>query len=247
MNAEIHLSTGVSPAQIVFGNAIDLDRMILNPPPDALEVSQRTRTRSCGSAHHQAPGEPALSEWMGKMLKNQALLIKLAQDDLDARDYKHIQANRLINPRQQRNPFTVGSYVLVSPPEGKATKLASPWQGPYRIVTSLNDQLTIQNLVNHRDRKVHVSQVKAFEYDPYRTDPKSVALRDYQEYAIDEIIDHNGDPTNRTEMSFLVRWLGYTEADDVWVDWNELKGTEQLHQYLIKHNMKRLIPRSYRT
>jgi hypothetical protein len=242
MNAEIHLSTGVSPAQIVFGNSIDLDRMILNPPV-APEVSV-PRTRSCGSALRQAPGEQPLSEWMGKMLKNQSLLIKLAQDDLDARDYKHITANRLIGPRTE---FPAGSYVLVSPPEGKGTKLSSPWHGPYRVVTSSQDTLTIQNLVNHKDRKVHIKQVKPFEYDPATVDPKSIALRDYQEFEIETIIDHTGDPKNRTEMKFLVRWLGYSPSDDVWVDWNELKGTDQLHLYLQQHNMKSLIPRSYRT
>jgi hypothetical protein len=247
LNAEIHLSTGVSPAQIVFGNAIDLDRMILNPPPAAPEVSDRTRTRSYRSAPCQAPGEPAISSWMDKMLKNQALLIKLAQDDLDARDYKHITANRLTGPLLGSSEFPVGSYVLVSPPEGKGSKLASPWQGPYRVIQqSPNaDQLTIQNLVNHRDRKVHVKHVKPFLYNPNETDPKSVALKDYQEFEIEKIINHNGDPSDRTAMSFLVRWTGYSEADDVWVDWKELKNTDQLHLYLSKHNMKRLLPRSY--
>jgi hypothetical protein len=47
-------------------------------------------------------------------------------------------------------------------------------------------------------------------------------------------------------MSFLVRWTGYSEADDVWVDWKELRGTDQLHLYLSQHDMKHLIPRSYR-
>jgi hypothetical protein len=246
LNAEIHLSTGVSPAQIVFGNSIDLDRMILTPPPVAPEVNTCTRTRSNRSAPCQAPGEPALSSWMGKMLKNQSLLIKLAQDDLDARDYKHITANRLTGPLRGSSEFPVGSYVLVSPPEGKGSKLSCPWQGPYRVVTSLADQLTIQNLVNHRDRKVHVKQVKPFIYDETTTDPKSVALKDYQEFEIDKIIDHNGDPTDRMAMSFLVRWTGYSEADDVWVDWIELRGTDQLHLYLFQHDMKRLLPRSYK-
>jgi hypothetical protein len=243
MNAEIHLSTGVSPAQIMFGNSIDLDRMILTPPPVA-PVTSPLRTRSCGTAPRQAPGEPLLSEWMGKMLRNQTLLIKLAQDDLDARDYKHISSNRLIGPRTD---FPAGSYVLMSPPEGKSTKLSSPWHGPYRVVTSFNDTLTIQNLVNHKDRKVHIKQVKPFDYDPVSMDPKTIALRDYQEFEIDKIINHTGDPKHRTQMTFLVRWLGYTESDDIWVDWNELKGTEQLHLYLSEHNMKQLLPRNLRS
>jgi hypothetical protein len=180
---------------------------------------------------------------MATMLQNQKTLIKLAQDDLDARDYKHITANRLTGPLRGSSEFTVGSYVLVSPPEGKGSKLASPWQGPFRVITSLADQLTIQNLVNHRTRKVHVRQVKPFNYDPMKTEPKSVALKDYQEFEIDEILEHHGDPKNRSAMSFLVRWKGYSEADDVWVDWKELRETEQLHLYLHQHNMKSLLPR----
>ena len=35
MNAQVHSSIGVSPAQILFGNAIDLDRILL---PKALSA-----------------------------------------------------------------------------------------------------------------------------------------------------------------------------------------------------------------
>ena len=73
MNASVHHSTGVTPAQIMFGNAIDLDRGIF------LE-------------HIPGPNiETKLSKWISQMLKAQATIIEIARENLKDKDTIHIQ------------------------------------------------------------------------------------------------------------------------------------------------------------
>jgi len=54
LNTEIHSSTGVSPAQLIFGNSIDLDRGIFQPK------------------HVDENKEANLSDWTAKLLNYQA-------------------------------------------------------------------------------------------------------------------------------------------------------------------------------
>jgi hypothetical protein len=102
------------------------------------------------------------------------------------------------------------------------------------------------NLVTNKQTTVHISQLKPFEYDPNTTDPREVANHDYDEFDVEEILNHEGSPKKKTEMQFLVRWLGYGPDDDLWLPWSELRSNEALHTYLRQHNMESLIPKSFR-
>ena len=58
---------------------------------------------------------------------------------------------------------------------------------------------------------------------------------------MDALIDQN---LPKTERSFKVRWSGYDETFDKWLDWNEIKNVDKLHEYLRSQNLGRHIPRS---
>ena len=49
---------------------------------------------------------------------------------------------------------------------------------------------------------------------------------------IDRILSHRGDINAKTKMEFLVRWLDYTEDDDSWEPFGNLRNTEQLITYM---------------
>ena len=49
---------------------------------------------------------------------------------------------------------------------------------------------------------------------------------------------------SKTQWSFRVRWAGYDESFDQWLDWNELKNVEALHRYLRRHNYAKFTPKS---
>ncbi len=70
-------------------------------------------------------------------------------------------------------------------------------------------------------------------------------IRDQGEFIVQEIVDALIDRNlPKTEWSFKVRWTGYDESFDEWLDWNEIKNVDKLHDYLRRNNLGNHIPRS---
>ena len=53
--------------------------------------------------------------------------------------------------------------------------------------------------------------LKPFVFDAALTNPLDVARRDYMEYFIDKILEYIGNLKKKTEIEFLVSWLGYAQ------------------------------------
>ena len=85
--------------------------------------------------------------------------------------------------------------------------------------------------------------MKPFLYDAARIDPRDVAMHDEREFEIDHIVTHRGDRIDKTNMTFLVHWTGFSENEDSWEPWENLRNTEPLHRYLRNNHMKTLIPK----
>ena len=68
LNASVHSALGVSPAQLLFGNAITLDRGIFLPRSEKDE------------------SQMSLSEWADKMLTKQQKLLQIVQNSQHAKD-----------------------------------------------------------------------------------------------------------------------------------------------------------------
>ena len=91
-----------------------------------------------------------------------------------------------------------------------------------------------------------MSQLKPFLFDPLHTDPSDVARRDYLEFFIEEIIDIRGQTSNYGTLEFEVKWLNYPSENNSWEPWKNLRKTEKLHLFLIRKNLRHLIPREFR-
>jgi transposase InsO family protein len=89
INSQVHSVTKVSPAQIIYGNAIDLDRSIFRP--------QYTKNHD----------KMQLSEWTARMLKAQADIIRIAREHQEEHDVHHISMHT-----SERTEFPINSYVL---------------------------------------------------------------------------------------------------------------------------------------
>ena len=84
----------------------------------------------------------------------------------------------------------------------------------------------------------HVTQLKAFQHDPLRTDPTDVARRDHLEFYVEKIISYKGDIRKVTTLTFLVKWLGYDDTHNTFEPWKNLMRNEHLHEFLIQHNLR---------
>ena len=89
INSSVHSSTGASPASLLFGNQLNLDRGILVRFPDQTQVPTRS------------------SKAIADML-----LIQTQLNDLAIEKLKTTDTNRVAINTEPRTVFTIGSYVL---------------------------------------------------------------------------------------------------------------------------------------
>ena len=233
MNASTHASIGVSPAQLLFGNAIDLDRGMLYE--DKYDPKKGEENRN-------------LSEVVEKLLHQQAVVLNIArkhQADINTTNVM----SRVTGEEVGLTEFDINSYVLVKyknqafnnkPP----SKLLLRWKGPMRVIDRAGSIYTLQNLATNQEELYHVSDMKRFEYDPLETDPRTVANRDYELVDVTEIENHRYGKKNKiSTYEFKVKWEGF--ADPTWESWKTMRTNEKLHQYLSDKGLGKYIPKKF--
>ena len=228
LNSDKKETTGASPAELLFGRAINLDRHIF-------DVSERT-----------VKPTQSLGQWAAGNLNVQRIMIEQAASLQKKKDDEQIAT---ADP--QRTEFKQGDYVLCEHPNqelrrGAPNKLAPVLKGPMKVISNNKDDYLLQDLVTGKEEKVHIKRLKAFHFDANLFDPKAIALTDRGEFFVESIVDHIGDPKQKSKMQFKVRWAGYDESEDTWEWWKELRDNVKLHKYLNSNNLKAIIPREHR-
>lgn len=234
MNASKNSTTGVTPAQLIFGNNIDLDRNIL--------FDSRLRD----------PNEP-LSEYMIKLMDKQAEIVAKAQATQAIVNQQHINS-KLKSPRNTVD-FAPNQYVLWEYPDNgmlqrdsRPDKISSHYRGPYRVIKSTGSRIEIQNLITMETKTVLSPQLIIFNYDPNVVDPKVVARHANQEFVPDSILAIDGKKGKngrflRTDLVVKVHWSGYADSHDTWEPYTNLKFNNKFHNFCNKNNYKYLIPK----
>ncbi len=158
INTSKHSSTGYSPAQLMFGNRINLDRNIILP----FEVAEQTVAMPLFvSKMQQIQGKLVASAVLTQMLKDQVHKAKFSQLPTE---------------------YPIGSYVLVLYPQTRMgrlppTKLHTQWKGPMMIVNNTGSKYTVRNLVSGKLEDYHISSLKPFIVDPHNTNPEAIAQK----------------------------------------------------------------------
>jgi hypothetical protein len=228
MNASKNATTGISPARIIYGNNIDLDRSLFK--------------------EHATVKEQDISDYMLDLIDSQSRIIAIAQESQRLANEKHIRKNT----KDMETTFPIGSYVL----EGhldkthfdRPDKLASLYKGPFRIVSNdANQRYTLQSLLDMSLHVVHAKHLQPFEYDPAFVNPVDIARHANGEFVIDKIIDIRGNRNKwkrylRTDLELLVRWSGYDESNDSWEPYKEIRKTEKFIDFCNQNELKYLIP-----
>jgi hypothetical protein len=218
MNAKVHDTIGVSPAELLFGQAINLysSGLLSAIPPEPL----------IKGLDDTASGR--LSGYVAKLVKaQQQTLIKVARNNQLSSDSYYMS---------EAKPFTdvfpVNSYVLLRPPDNSRHKLQMLKAGPYIVVSTLGDRYSIQDLLTHKVVDTHASNLSEFRYDPSSgLNPIEVTARNAGEFFVEEIVDHTDNVRKRSEMMFRVRWKGYTPDDDTWQPLKTVRETQAFLDY----------------
>ena len=228
INATKHGSTNAKPADLLFGGAINLDRSIL--------ISQTETVRT----------DIELSKWASDMLVRQQVMLRQAQETQMQKDERH--TNKAQPPETN---FEIGSYVLVEYRgglrKGPPNKMLTNLKGPFQVLGKSGAQYTVRNLQSNKDETYHASAMQPFIYEPMDTDPADVAIRDQQEFVVEQIVQHRGSQRIRSTMEFLVKWRGFGSEHDSWEPYQNLRLVDKLHDYLRLHKMASLIPKKLET
>ena len=231
INTAVHSSTGYAPAQIVYGNRVNLDRNIIMP----FEVAESS---------------VAMPVFVRKYLEIQRKIVATAVVHQIVKDNSH-KANFTKLPTE----YPIGTYVLAQYPENRMgrmppTKFHTQWKGPMQVISNIGSKYTVRNLVTGKLEDYHVTALKHFTVDNEHTDPEKVAQKDYKTYITEAIIDHRPKTklrdVRRGRLEFLVKWQGYPAEQNTWEPWRNLRRNLHVHEYMRRHKLASLIPRKLR-
>ena len=135
LNARPHSETGVSPFVLKFGTS---DGIIFRP--NQLEHYQGT------------------NEYIKYLDATLATVRQVAQDALDKGSNTRQSSNPLI-----ATPYQPGDFLLFAIPKiNRTTKLASPWLGPYEVISQRNNDIECRHLSSGIIHSLHCNRVKLF-------------------------------------------------------------------------------------
>ncbi len=218
--------TKISASQLLFGNAINLDRGLFLPPIERPYLDQ------------------PLSATVSKMLHLQDEVMKTAREVLQITDDLHLASF----PHRKPTEHLPSAYVLVKYRSGSApTRLHTSWKGPLQVVSNIGSEYVLLDLITGKLKTYHITDMKPYQFDPLQTDPIDIARRDYLEFFMEKVLEIKGDKKRVSTLSFLVKWLGYDETYNSWEPWKDVRETDKVHDYLRANNMANFIPKKCRT
>jgi hypothetical protein len=114
------------------------------------------------------------------------------------------------------------------------------------VISNIGSKYTLYDFVTDAEIQRHVKLLQPYYATSQNPTPESVALKDKGEFVVHSIVRHSGNSNRKSDMDFLVRWEGYTEADDQWLPWRALRNNPKLHQYLLQNQLGKLVPKEHR-
>ena len=230
MNAKVHSSTGVTPAQLLYGDNIQLDRNIL--------PMLTTDDESDGITS---------SEYMQDLIQHQRRIIEVAIRHQKKINDRHQQRGEEEVKQQQ---YEINDYVLVDKRRstGRSTKFGYFKEGPARIVQKIGKNYEIINLNTMKKKLVPYEHLSPYIQTDRSPNPTKISAQDKGMFVVKRIHKHSGKTQENSKMMFLVEWEDYPDQEDwTWEPWTNLMANELLHQYLKAKKLHRLIPKRFRT
>jgi hypothetical protein len=234
MNSMKHSSIGCAPANILFGNSVDLNRGLF-PDKERLSLTE---------------GEP-LNEYLSKLLSIQGTIVEIAQKTQLETSAEHIQ-KKLVKGDVPYD-LKVDDWVILEIPntftslDNRPDKLSMHYKGPYLVKAIDGSTFSLKNVATNTVFNANQAHIHPFNYDSEHTDPAAVQRQLEQEFLVEEILHHRGrrkganNRYTRTEFEVLVRWTGYSKDYDTWEPFESVKDTSKFHEYLVKNKLKYLL------
>jgi hypothetical protein len=209
-------ATGLTPAEIVFPNGVQLDQSLITESNQIF-----------------------VSLYVQDLQLAQARIIAIAEQNLREKDDKHMNSCE-----EEPTVFEDGSFVLAehrhnSLRRGPKSKLLPFLKGPLQVKqhNSTTGIYALQNLVTGTVEDYHMSKLRPFLYDERTCTPLQAAVTDsLDEFVAESVVRMRGNTRgSRRELSFLIHWAGYSDADDTWEPWEYCKDSHAVQSFLRAH------------
>jgi hypothetical protein len=220
INTSVHSATGCTPAEIVFPSGAEIDRELLVGTEGVV-----------------------VSSYIKDMQDAQGRIIAIAEERLRKKDEAHMKSHEDTSPLHKAGDYVLAEHRHNSLRLGPKSKMLPYLYGPLLVVNKLPEGMyVLRDLITMRLKDYHESKIQPFLYDERTTVPAQVAATDsFDEFVIEKVIKMRGNPrAKKSELSFLVRWAGYTEADDTWVSWKDGRSNTAVQTFLYNHPVARM-------
>jgi hypothetical protein len=213
VNSTVHSSTGFAPAEILYGNMVQLNRELISGTPAKESI------KKC-------------PEYVKELKRAQELAISAAQKNTASVHDTRVSKSSSKSTEPVKG-FKEDDLVVAFRHGG--SKLDLKWKGPFKVVRKIH--ANIYECLDLRTKKVvqfDVSSLRKFVCPP-GVDPVSVAGIDEGEYIVDSILQHRLQGTNKkskTHYYFLVR---FSDGGEEWIPYMEVKDLEAFSTYLHNH------------
>jgi hypothetical protein len=221
INSTVHASTGVTPARMLFGDALDLNRRLLRDDP-------------AGDEDHDEGNRITHEDYVQRLNNVQRAVVHASNEHQRRVIEERLRAGP---PEEAVTVYEAGELVLATHASRPPNKLAPRWRGPFAVVERVGSMYTCQDLRTLRHVRFHETRLK--KYDAERTESAvAVAAVDNEEFEVEAIVAHRllpGRGPRRRRLEFRVRWRGYEPEEDTWLPWSEVKDLAALDVYALEH------------
>lgn len=184
LNDEVSSETGYRPFELTFGSADSLYTEIPN-------------------------GD--VGENAADFLKRLNANLRIVRQVSSEYQQKLIKARTDITPPDRQNKYQKGDLVLFDKGVKPYPKLSPRYAGPYEVLEHNKNDVLVRHVIMGNTVTFSVEDLIVFTADMKAA--KEAALRDFNQYEVNRIIRHTGDPLKRTSMKFLIQ---YADGDQRW-------------------------------
>lgn len=239
MNASFNSSIGCSPAQLVFGENIDLDRCLVSPTKTAASYDT--------------------DDYVSQLLHNQAVIINAAENQLHETQAKNLRKWKTSHKSDLKIETAMqdGAWVLVrAMDDAPRSKLKPKWRGPFKLLDWKSETHSIARLLDTVSKKIfeaHVNDIELWNpaFESSVEGLTRVAEYDNWSYPIEAIVGIALDPkdedvepkplpldstrtsSNKHHYLFCVKWRNYNEPS--WIPYKDVKHTSSYDLFAAMH------------
>ena len=228
LNSTEYARLGSTPAQLLFGNNVNLDRHFL------------TQAR---------PGKvEKVSKWLDDFLRN------YEKREEEARAYENERIKQQLNrslkrPANELTTYAVNDRVLVdwhrnelTGSQSKPNRLNTPRRGPFIVVkTNENNTYDVIHAATNKPERFSV-----WELHPYKQrdseDEEQVARTDEDMVVVAKIRNHRFVPNKQIMKNLQLQVVfGNPQSKPIWQPYTYLQRVKIVHEYLRSKNLEHLI------